>query len=87
MFHSPLPRAAETAAVVCRFCPDVPVSVSPLVGDYLPYAPTASELEPEFAPVALAHVAGYSAFQQETGPGLGARALAEFTTPWAGLTS
>jgi probable phosphoglycerate mutase len=81
VFHSPLPRAAETAALVCASLPDVPVSVSPLVGDYLPYAPTASELAPEFAPVALAHVADYTTLQHETGPGLADRALAEFTAP------
>lgn len=81
VFHSPVQRAAETAALVSAALPDVPVTVSPLVGDYLPYAPTSAELAPEFAPVALAHVADYTTLQHETGPGLAARALAEFTTP------
>ncbi|GAB1508345.1 histidine phosphatase family protein [Actinophytocola sp. KF-1] len=81
VFHSPVPRAAETAALVSAALPDVPVTVSPLAGDYLPYAPTADELAPEFAPVALAHVADYTTLQHETGPGLAKRALAEFTAP------
>jgi broad specificity phosphatase PhoE len=83
VFHSPVKRAAETAALVCSALEDVPVSVSPLVGDYLPYAPTAAELAPEFASVALAHVADYSTQQHEAGPGLADRALAEFTAGWA----
>jgi broad specificity phosphatase PhoE len=81
VFHSPVRRAAETAALVGASLADVPVSVSPLVGDYLPYAPSASELAPEFAPVALAHVADYSTQQHEAGPGLAAQALAAFTAP------
>jgi broad specificity phosphatase PhoE len=81
VFHSPVQRAAETTALVSAAMPDVPVTVSPLVGDYLPYAPTAAELAPEFVPVALAHVADYTTLQHETGPGLADRALAEFTAP------
>jgi len=81
VFHSPVKRAAETAALVCTALKDVPVSVSSLVGDYLPYAPSANELAPEFASVALAHVADYSTQQHEIGPGLADRALAEFTAP------
>jgi probable phosphoglycerate mutase len=81
VFHSPVKRAAETAALVCSALRDVPVSVSPLVGDYLPYAPSAAELAPEFATVALVHVADYSTQQHEVGPRLADRALAEFTAP------
>jgi broad specificity phosphatase PhoE len=81
VFHSPVKRAAETAALVSASLKDVPVSVSPLVGDYLPYPPSAAELAPEFAPIALAHVADYSTQQHEIGPGLADRALAEFTAP------
>lgn len=83
VFHSPLKRAAETASLVSSALSDVPVSVSPLVGDYLPYSPSAAELAPEFAPVALAHVADYTTQQHEVGPGLAERALAEFTAPVA----
>jgi broad specificity phosphatase PhoE len=81
IFHSPVKRAAETAALVSASRADTPVSVSPLVGDYLPYAPSAAELAPEFASIALAHVADYSTQQHEQGPALAARALAEFTAP------
>ncbi|TDV47023.1 histidine phosphatase family protein [Actinophytocola oryzae] len=81
VFHSPVRRAAETAALVSSSLKEVPVSVSPLVGDYLPYAPSAAELAPEFAPIALAHVADYTTQQHEIGPGLADRALAEFTAP------
>lgn len=79
VFHSPEERARETAALVSAALPDVPVTESPLVGDYLPYEPAEDELAPEFAPVALAHLADYPG--RETGPDLAARALAEFTTP------
>jgi broad specificity phosphatase PhoE len=81
VFHSPVKRAAETAALVTSARKDMRVSVSPLIGDYLPYAPSAAELAPEFASVALAHVADYSTQQHELGPGLAERALAEFTAP------
>lgn len=81
VFHSAVQRAAETAALVSVALPDVPVTVSQLVGDYLPYAPAADELAPEFAPIALAHVADYTTLQHQTGPGLAERALAEFTAP------
>jgi probable phosphoglycerate mutase len=81
VFHSPVKRAAETASLVSASLKDVPVSVSPLVGDYLPYAPSAAELAPEFATVALAHVADYSTQQHEVGPGLASRAIEEFTAP------
>jgi probable phosphoglycerate mutase len=77
VFHSPVRRAAETAALVAaELETDVPVSASELVGDYLPYAPTADELPPVFAPIALAHVADYG-----PEPSYAAEAVAEFTQP------
>ena len=76
VFHSPVRRAAETAALVAAELAGVPVTESALVGDYLPYAPTADELEPVFAPIALAHVADYG-----PEPSYASEALAEFTQP------
>ena len=36
--HGPLPRAAQTAAIIADVLPGVPVSVSELAGDYVPPA-------------------------------------------------
>ena len=77
VFHSSVQRAAETAALVAaELADDVPVSASDLVGDYLPYAPTAAELPPVFGPIVLAHVADYG-----PEPSYASEALAEFTQP------
>lgn len=78
--HSPLPRAAQTAAVVAESLPDVPVHSSELIADYPPYLPLASELPWAFAPAALAHLEGYTVDERSGGPALGVRALAEFAT-------
>jgi broad specificity phosphatase PhoE len=78
--HSPLPRAAETAAIVGAALPDVPVRSSELLADYPPYLPRASELPWAFAPAALAHREGYTVDERSGGPELGTRALAEFAT-------
>jgi hypothetical protein len=39
IYHGPLPRAAQTAAVIAASLPGVPVSACDLAGDYLPFAP------------------------------------------------
>lgn len=78
--HSPLPRAAETAAIVAAALADVPVGESDLLADYPPYLPLAAELPWAFAQAALAHLEGYTVDERSGGPALGARALAEFAT-------
>jgi probable phosphoglycerate mutase len=47
--HSPVSRAAETAALVAAHLPGVPIDVSDLVGDYIPPVPDRAALPPEFA--------------------------------------
>ncbi|MFD0591342.1 histidine phosphatase family protein [Catellatospora coxensis] len=42
--HSPVRRAAHTAALITAHLPGVPVEESPLAGDYVPYLPPAAEL-------------------------------------------
>ncbi|MPZ83678.1 MAG: histidine phosphatase family protein [Actinophytocola sp.] len=78
--HSPVARAAQTAAIVAAAL-DVPIAPSELLADYPPYLPMASELSTAFAPRALAHLEDYPSDQRSGGPTLGARVLAEFTSP------
>lgn len=65
VFHSPVARAAQTAAIVAALV-DAPVTETELLDDY---------------PPTDAPAPGYSARARAAGPRLGARALAEFTAP------
>jgi len=47
--HSPVSRAAETAALVTAHLPGIPVEESELVGDYIPPVPDPAALPPEYA--------------------------------------
>ncbi|HEY7593018.1 MAG TPA: histidine phosphatase family protein [Actinophytocola sp.] len=82
--HSPLPRAARTAAIVAEALGEVPVRESALVADYPPYLPLAAELPWEFAPVATQYLEQFSVDERSGGPELGAKALAEFATAESG---
>jgi len=44
IWHSPLPRTAETAALIAAQLPGVPVTASELLGDYVPPAPAPEHL-------------------------------------------
>ena len=78
--HSPVARAAQTAAIVAASL-ELPLRQSDLLADYPPYLPLASELPKAFAPVALAHLADYSDERRSGGPTLGTEVLAQFATP------
>jgi serine/threonine-protein phosphatase PGAM5 len=73
--HGPQPRAAQTARIIAGYVPDVPVSASELVGDYLPSDPDPGDLPPSYA----RFVAEFSAAERAAGPPLAAAALERFT--------
>jgi probable phosphoglycerate mutase len=75
--HGPLPRAAQTAALIAASLPGVPVCPCDLAGDYLPSAPDPAGLPPAFA----SFLAGFSAAERAEGPRLAAAALERFARP------
>ena len=79
--HGPLPRAAQTAQLICGQLGDVPLQLSELAGDYIPYLPQREELPPESADAMLAHLSRFPAEEREHGPELAQAALAQFTGP------
>jgi probable phosphoglycerate mutase len=79
IYHGPLPRAAQTAALIAANMPGVPVSACDLAGDYLPSAPDPDGLPPRFA----TFLAGFSAAQRAEGAKLAADALERFARPSA----
>lgn len=74
--HGPLPRAAETAALVAAALPGVPVHVSDDVGDHLPHDTDPAGLPPAYADF----LAGYDAAERVDGPRRTAAAVARFAT-------
>jgi serine/threonine-protein phosphatase PGAM5 len=83
--HSPLPRAAETAAGLVRAAdhaaaptsawPAVRPEASPIVGDYPPFLP--ASVPPAFAPF----LEGWTDAELRDGPALAEQALARFAVP------
>ena len=74
IYHGPLPRAAQTAAVIAGSLPGVPVNACDLAGDYLPFAPDPGDVPAAFA----SFVAGFSAAERTEGPKVAAAALKRF---------
>ncbi|WP_229400980.1 histidine phosphatase family protein [Micromonospora okii] len=74
--HGPLPRAAETAALVARSLPGVPVYATELAGDHLPHDTDPVGLPPSHARL----LASYSPAERVDGPRLTAAAVARFAT-------
>lgn len=75
--HGPLPRAAQTAAIIAEAFPGVPVAVSDLAGDYIPSDPDPAELPPRFASL----VSSYTAAERAEGARLASAAIGEFARP------
>jgi serine/threonine-protein phosphatase PGAM5 len=75
--HGPLPRAAQTAAIIAESFPGVPVAASDLAGDYIPSDPDPAELPPRFASL----VSSYTAAERAEGARRASAALEEFTRP------
>ncbi|NES16708.1 MULTISPECIES: histidine phosphatase family protein [Micromonospora] len=74
--HGPLPRAAETAALVAAALPGVPVHVSDDVGDHLPHDTDPAGLPPAYADL----LAAYDAAERAEGPRRTAAAVDRFAT-------
>ena len=75
IWHGPLPRAAQTAAIIAEGFPHVPVSASELAGDYIPSDPELAELPPAYA----GFVASYPAAERAQGAVLASAAIERFT--------
>ncbi|SEG76370.1 probable phosphoglycerate mutase [Actinacidiphila yanglinensis] len=84
--HGPLPRAAETARLIGEQLEDVPLHVSDVAGDYVPYMPVRDELPSEAADFYLRFLADASEEEREQGPALARRALDRFGGPVDGDT-
>lgn len=75
--HGPLPRAAETAALVAAALPGVPVRAADSVGDHLPHDTDPVGLPPAYAKL----LAGFTERERADGPRHTAAALARFGGP------
>ena len=75
--HSPVPRAAQTAALVAQSLPAVPVAVDETLGDYVPPVPAPATLPAVFA----RFLAAFSAEELADGAKLAARALDRHAGP------
>lgn len=79
--HGPLPRAEQTARLICDRLDGVPRQRSEPAGDYIPHLPRREELPSESADGMLAFLSQFSAEEREHGPELARAALARFTGP------
>ncbi|MFF7134776.1 histidine phosphatase family protein [Streptomyces sp. NPDC008196] len=79
--HGPLPRAAQTARLIHDQLANVPLLVSDVAGDYVPYVPQRAELPPESADFYLRFLADTTDDEREQGAALARRALDLFTGP------
>jgi probable phosphoglycerate mutase len=77
IWHGPLPRAAQTAALIAESLPGVPLAESELAGDYLPSAPDPAGLPWPYAEF----IARFTAAQRAEGPARAEAALGRFATP------
>ncbi|MFF3559871.1 histidine phosphatase family protein [Streptomyces sp. NPDC002574] len=80
--HGPLPRAAQTAALIGeRLGAAVPVEANELAGDYPPHFPRESELPPDSAYYLSRFLDRFGPEDRAWGPQLAREALARFTGP------
>ncbi|MFF7545821.1 histidine phosphatase family protein [Streptomyces canus] len=84
--HGPLPRAAQTARLIHDQLKDVPLLVSEVAGDYVPYVPPRNELPPESADFYLRFLADTTEDERQQGAALALQALDLFTGPVDGET-
>ncbi|MET9880129.1 histidine phosphatase family protein [Actinacidiphila glaucinigra] len=82
--HGPLPRAAQTAALIGEHLDGADLRVSETAGDYVPYFPRREELPPDSADHLLRFLEGATAEERALGPSLALRALEQFTGPAEG---
>jgi probable phosphoglycerate mutase len=79
--HGPLPRAAQTARLIHGQLKNVPLLVSDVAGDYVPYVPPRNELPPESADYYLRFLADTNDHERKQGAALALQALDQFTGP------
>ncbi|MEU6342966.1 histidine phosphatase family protein [Streptomyces sp. NPDC046977] len=80
--HGPLPRAAQTAALIGeRLGGAVPVGANDLAGDYPPFIPQESELPSDSAYYLSRFLDRFGPEERAWGPELGREALARFAGP------
>lgn len=79
--HGPLPRAEQTARLIGDQLQNVPLRVSEVAGDYVPYVPVRDELPAESADFFLNFLPGATEEEREHGPALARQALEMFTGP------
>ncbi|MFF0628737.1 histidine phosphatase family protein [Streptomyces sp. NPDC004296] len=79
--HGPLPRAEHTARLIADQLDNVPLRVSHVAGDYVPYLPEKEELPAESADFHLRFLAGATDEERNHGPALARQALDLFTGP------
>lgn len=82
--HGPLPRAAQTARLIGDQLRNVPLHVSDVAGDYVPYLPKKDELPAESADYYLGFLADATDEERENGPALARQALDSYTGPVQG---
>ncbi|MDG9728659.1 MULTISPECIES: histidine phosphatase family protein [unclassified Streptomyces] len=79
--HGPLPRAEQTARLIGDQLQNVPLRVSEVAGDYVPYVPMRDELPAESADFFLNFLSGATEEERKHGPALARQALEMFTGP------
>lgn len=77
IWHGPLERAAQTAAIIAKDFPHVPVTALELIGDYIPSDPDLAGLPPSYAQF----VAQYPPAERAQGAALAADAIERFSQP------
>ncbi len=82
--HGPLPRAEQTARLICDQLDGVRPQPSEPAGDYAPHLPRREELPPDSADALLTRLSQGPAEERERGPELAQAALVRFTGPVAG---
>ncbi|MEW2398481.1 histidine phosphatase family protein [Streptomyces sp. NPDC046862] len=82
--HGPLPRAEQTARLIGDQLNNVPLHVSELAGDYVPYTPGKEELPAESADFYLRFLDGATDEERMQGPELARKALDLFAGPVEG---
>lgn len=82
-YHSPLPRAAQTAQLIAEQMDGVRLQPLEAAGDYVPYAPERGDLPAEYADRVVGFLSSFTVDEREQGAALAAEALRRFTGPVA----
>jgi broad specificity phosphatase PhoE len=77
IYHGPLERAVQTAAIIAGYRPATRLEKSELAGEFLPSDPELAGLPKEFA----SYLDGFDAAERAEGPALAAAAIERFAKP------